>query len=63
MEVAGLTMAILPAEDLPNLVSSKRENVEQLQQARREIKKHMLRLKQPPPNKNRKLGDTLPIHT
>ena len=56
MEVAGLTVAILSAEDLPDLASSKRENVEQLQQARREINKHLLRLKQPPPNKNRKLA-------
>lgn len=55
MEVAGLAVAILPGEALPDLATSKRENVEMFRQAEREISKHLLRLKQPPP-KNKKLS-------
>ena len=49
MEVAGLTVAILPGEGLPELITSKRENVEMFRQAERQICKQLLRLKQPAP--------------
>ena len=53
IRVSGLTLAVLPHEAIPPLSATKRENVKGIRQAKKEISKHRLKLRQVPAKTSR----------
>lgn len=48
MSLSGLTLSVLPHDDLPPLATSKRENVRMIREAEKELNKSRMQLKQSP---------------